>query len=357
MLKRFMKEKNGQASTMIIVLAVVVGIALAFFGYLKLTSQSQIENSEQGVDYVLEKVDTPPTMGTGKVGDGARKAIADGSSRKYYAMAAPKIKVSPDIAFHYYGVNEVVDIQAIPQEGNGYTPKAHFACEWAGIEYTGDSCNLKNVRLKVGENEIKVTLCDARKACADAAKTISVEYRDPMLIMHEEWSNYVVSGASGEWKYDEASKTIHSTKNVNWTGYWNPDDKELTDYTLTFKMAVTKNSGDDDAIGFTFRQTDNKNFYFLSLDNRTVNGGAVHSGIYKDVNGKRTRLVDLIPLKWETGKWINVKIQVEGTIIMVWIDGEMVTRIDDSSHKKGGYGPFSYSQAYAGYKDLQITFP
>jgi len=356
MFSKFLRSNQGNVIGYIIVLAVIIVGGYQFFVYMKLTSQSQVEDKTvPAINYVTGQTDeAPPATSTA-----GYEAITDKSKQYNGVMAPPKIEITPESKEYFYSVNDTVDVKATPIETGSYKPKEPLYCKWGGIKgYTGTSCEPgTKAKLDVGNNYIKVQMCDARKACAEEERKIFLGYRDPFLVMHEEWDNYVVSGTSGQWKYDSDTKTIYSTQNVDWSGYWNPKDVDLDNYEVSFKMRVSSPDTDDDSIGFTFRMKDTKNFYFFTLDNRDANGGtSYHSGLYKSVNGTKTRLVNLLPAKWTRNVWNDVKIRVEDSHIQVWLDGKLVADVTDTSNLKGGYGPFSLSQAYAQYKDLKITF-
>ena len=352
MIRKFTRSSEGNVVGYILVIAMALAIGYKFFLHLQLRAASSVE------DHTVATVDSVS-------GSSSQESVSQSVSRSYVmdeskqihgVLTSPIIKISPESDEYFYSYNDQVSIEAIPASGDGYVAKKPISCKWSGINYSGTSCQIESaVKLKVGDNHIEVTLCDSRRACAKQEKNIYLGYRDPLLVIHDEWDNYVLKGDSGEWKYDDKEKIIYSTKNVDWSGYWNPKDAELTDYEINFNMRVYKD-GDDDSIGFTFRMKDTKNFYFFTLDNRDLNGGTTyHSGLYKSVNGTKTRLVNLLPIKWERNNWNAVKIKVKGNHIQVWLDGSLVADVTDASNPKGGYGPFSYSQAYAQYKDLKVT--
>ncbi|PGK52454.1 hypothetical protein CN918_32230 [Priestia megaterium] len=356
MFSEFMRSNRGNVVVYIIVLAFIIFGGYQFFIHLKLISASNVEDKTvPAINYVTGQTDEPPPSTSTSGYD----AITDESQQYNGVMAPPKIDISPESTEYFYSVNDAVDVKALPIETGSYKPKEPLFCKWEGIKgYTGTSCtpNAK-AKLDVGNNYIKVKMCDARKACAEEERKIFLGYRDPFLVMHEEWDNYVLSGASGDWKYDSTNKIIYSTKNVDWSGYWNTKDANLTNYEVSFKMRVSSPDTDDDSIGFTFRMKDSKNFYFFTLDNRDSNGGtSYHSGLYKSVDGVKTRLVNLMPAKWIRNQWNDVNIRAEDSHIQVWLDGKLVADVIDTSNPKGGYGPFSLSQAYAQYKDLKIIF-
>lgn len=205
-----------------------------------------------------------------------------------------------------------------------------------------------------GEHTIKVMAKDPHGAFSEW-----VEYKfsaeSPLKNMFENWQNYIRNGgASGEWKYDASKNWIYSTQNVGWTGFYNPEDVVLKNYTISFDMAQTPKVSDDDNLGMTFRMKDLNNMYFLTFDNRTVNNGNIKSGLYKILNGKQTLLVDLMPMKWEPNVWDTFKIEARGNEIRVWKNGSLIVNYTDKTNPilDGAYGPFTVSQANGAFKNI-----
>ena len=201
-------------------------------------------------------------------------------------------------------------------------------------------------------------MCDAKGACAATSKTFSVLI-EPLASQIQRWTNYIkTGGASGEWKYNESTQEMYSTKNVGWTGFWNPSDVGLKNYIISYKMGVVP-TNDDDALGMTFRMKDLNNFYLLSIDQRGSNGGVggYHSGLYKFTNGSKKTLVDLSQIKWVGNTFDSYKIEVDGKRIKIWHKGDLVVDYVDntSPHLTGGWGPFTISQANARFKDIDFS--
>jgi hypothetical protein len=210
-----------------------------------------------------------------------------------------------------------------------------------------------------GTHTVQVRAVDQYGA-ASGWFTKTFDTKEPIKAMFEEWQNYIITGASGQWKYDEITKTIYSTQNVDWTGYWNPVDRALKDYKLTFKMGVTP-ANDDDVVGMGIRMQDTKNMYLVTVDKyypTLTNGvGGYHSGLYKIVNGSPRLLVDFKPLSWQPNQFMNVEIRTQGNRITVLIDGVKWADYTDASspYLSGAYGPMTISQANGVFKDLGIS--
>lgn len=184
-----------------------------------------------------------------------------------------------------------------------------------------------------------------------------VEYKfdtaSPMKTMFEEWTNYVISSTSGDWKYDVANDYIYTTKNVGWTGFHNPNDVYLTNYSLKWEQGVF-GDGDDDSIGMTFRMKDAQNFYFLAFDNASVNGGDIKGGIYKMTNGKMTRVVAINHF-WKHNVWEKMEVQVVGNVIKAKVNGTTYTYTDNTNpYLAGSFGPFTRSQAKGYFKQVTL---
>ena len=359
LIKKFKDEEDGKVVEFIMVLA-VIAIILAFTLPKThfLAKLGYKEKVEVGVDASLKEADPNADTKT------PAPPVSTQTTEEKYSLGGGLIAfmMTPTITAskpppYYYNESDKLSFKA-NFEGtlHGYEAEKPYTCKWKGyVGYNGNSCDPRvNTVIPIGGNSLSVTMCDARGVCGTTDQLFVTTYKDPLLIMHESWKNYVMSGASGQWKYDKNSNIIYTTQNVDWSGFWNPDDINLQDYDLSFKMMASSPDTDDDTIGLTFRMTDERNFYFFGMDNRNSNGGAVHSGLYKYVNGKRTLLVDLMPLRWERNVWNDVRIKVTGTVIEVWLDGNKIAEKVDTSHEKGGYGPFTVSQAYGKFKDLTV---
>lgn len=359
----FKKDERGNVVMYIVVLAVVM-LGLAAFSpqgkfYIKYWFEEKASSNQ---DKAMETMDG--TAGTSAPGSsigsgGGLVSLPPQGEQVSGILNPPTITVGPNNGPYTFSYNDNLTMKASANGAKHYVPKEPFVCKWEGFgTYSGSSCEPPSAeKFPLGRTTVKVTMCDQRKACASATKIIDVDYQDPLLTMHTTWTNYIQNGgASGQWQYDAASKTIYTTQNVNWTGYWNPADKTLQDYILRFKMTVDP-LNDDDVIGMTFRMKDTNNLYLLTVDRywEVGNGvGGYHSGLYKLVNGTKTQLADFKPLYWKAGKYMDVEISAIGNHIKVTIDGKVYADITDNSHLNGAYGPMTWSQAYGKFKDLSI---
>lgn len=216
--------------------------------------------------------------------------------------------------------------------------------DWSGVS--------KDNRYSNGTHTVKVRANDGRGGYSEWVEfTFSAE--SPMKTIFEQWENYIRSGSTGDWKYDSGQDIIYTTQNVNWTGYWNPADKSLKNYKLTWEQGVINQlagSGwtDDDTIGMTFRMQDKSNFYFVAFDN----GGNIPGGIYKMVNGTRTTLTS-IPHRWTDNKFDQLEVTVNGNQITVKVNGTTYTATD-STFSSGAYGPFTESQSHGTFKNVRL---
>lgn len=217
--------------------------------------------------------------------------------------------------------------------------------DWSGVSADNRYSN--------GTHTVKVRANDGRGGYSEWVEfTFSAE--SPMKTIFEQWTNYQRSGASGQWRYDSGTDTMYTTQNVGWSGFWNPDDKSLVNYQLSWQQAVINQSRsgfiDDDLIGMTFRMQDSQNFYFIGFDN----GGYMtyDKGVYKVVNGVYTKLIDF-NYEWTENQWDTISVKVEGNKITATVNGTTKS-VTDSTFSKGAYGPFTESQAYGTFKSVRL---
>jgi hypothetical protein len=277
-------------------------------------------------------------------------------------LKSPTLTSSPQAPFYFNYTNQL-SFKAEVSDGYGYEPTGPFTCEWSGYAgYSGNSCNpTTKATYALGSHDISVRICDARGACSKTNRTFEVITEPIASQIQRDWENYVKTGwgnESGEWKYDSAQQKMYSTKNVGWTGFWNPKDTNLKNYELEFDMTVSPNN-DDDALGMTFRMKDLNNMYILSIDRYYDIGngvGGFHSGLYKRVGSTQTRLVDLKSISWVPNTYAHYKIRVEGNDIIIWKDGSKIVDYTDNSSPitQGAWGPFSISQSNATFKNLSF---
>jgi hypothetical protein len=190
--------------------------------------------------------------------------------------------------------------------------------------------------------------------------------------IQQNWLNYPSS--IGKWNVASVNgKTaLGTTQNVDWTGYLNTNALQTTDSVFNFKMYQNE-TGDDDNMGWTFRHTytgnysdiKNHSFYVFISNGVNKNGSMIPSGLYKKTVGKYASQADmqlLAPVdhrraqKTEYNVSIDVKDEKDGTRIKIYIGGVLKANyLDTNPLEAGGYGPFSLSQAYAYFYDININ--
>ena len=179
------------------------------------------------------------------------------------------------------------------------------------------------------------------------------ETMSPLKAIFENWDNYIKTNSQyGEWRYDEVKDQIYSTKNVGWTGFWNPQDVVLQNYRISFEMGVMP-AHDNDNIGMSFRMQDLNNMYFFVLDQ----GNESHvypTGLYKVENGKVISLVDYRSFKWTANKWYPITIELVGNNIKIYHGSQLIINYTDNNKPflSGAYGPFTISQQNANFRNL-----
>lgn len=357
-MRRFIKDKEASVVEWIILLAIIAVVVFMTSPKLRFYvmywyEDKFVENVDLALDMEEDEGETP------LVPEEVTAFPVPKNDQVKGILKEPTILLSPSGPYIYH-YNHSIKLEAKDNGGNHYNIKEPLYCDWSGyVGYTGHSCTPDvTSEFSVGKHVVSVLMCDARGACGSTNVDFNVVYQDPLLTIHTEWDNYIKTGStSGQWQYDDATNQIYSTKNVGWTGYYNPEDKELKDYHFKFKMGVFDNF-DDDAIGWSFRIKDMSNMYYVSIDNREYNGGVGghHSGLYKLQNGVRTQLVGFGDLKWEHDEWMDVEIKAIDDRIIVILDGEKVADYSDHTDPllKGAYGPHTVSQANGYFKDLEV---
>ncbi|MGD0094339.1 MAG: alpha-L-arabinofuranosidase C-terminal domain-containing protein, partial [Planctomycetota bacterium] len=101
-------------------------------------------------------------------------------------------------------------------------------------------------------------------------------------------------------------------------------DPKWTDYTYTLK--ARKLSG---AEGFLimFRVQDDGTFIWWNLGG----WGNSHSSLERSFDGGRGPFAEEAPVKIETGRWYDIKIEVQGKTLRCYLDGKLITQATDST--------------------------
>jgi hypothetical protein len=167
------------------------------------------------------------------------------------------------------------------------------------------------------------------------------------------------------------------------SGWYNPDHKNFTDYSFSFKVQEV-NSGDDDMYGALFRfNPDTLSFYSFEMDAAVSRGGSGGTGvkgmaIYRNICTNPTQYgitrlsynkvqIAHLPEGWTYGanEIHEIKIQVSGRTIRVMVDGvEKFNVVDESPDAllQGAWGPLTQSQPntyfwdFESYKLMQQTY-
>lgn len=123
----------------------------------------------------------------------------------------------------------------------------------------------------------------------------------------------------GDWKVqDGAFRQSSTAENMRAT----TGDASWGDYTL--EVQARKISGQE---GFMvmFHTLDDNNYYWWNL------GGWMNQrhGVEKSVGGSKTIIGNEVAGSIETGRWYNIKIEVEGSRIRCYLDGKLIHDIQD----------------------------
>jgi hypothetical protein len=116
-----------------------------------------------------------------------------------------------------------------------------------------------------------------------------------------------------------------------------------------YRLQVTLQSGDDDAIGVMFRVQDSDNYYRFSWDSQRA-----YRRIVKREAGVFTLLAeDAVP--YVVGQSYNLEIVVQGTVITVSIDGTQVFFLNDVSLSNGGVALYSWANSASVFDDVVVV--
>jgi len=105
----------------------------------------------------------------------------------------------------------------------------------------------------------------------------------------------------------------------------NYKDVELS---VSFKAVAGKK---DQGGGFVWRYQDHDNYYICRMNPLEDN-----YRVYKVVNGKRTQLGGKEDIKVPTGEWHKLKVEVKGSKMEGYLDGEKMWEITDDTYQNAG---------------------
>lgn len=205
------------------------------------------------------------------------------------------------------------------------------------------------------------------------------------------WVNY--PGTSYGFNYDAgwqlAGDAIQTTKNVNWTGYWDPQYTWVTDAIYEFDMTY---GGHQDPMGWTIRMNKNGNSYsyyaievapgastlcVARIDSWVPGNYATHGGplYHRMINGQDGTYGDAGQYGQATsyqgarGQILGVpvvipsvnghyKIENTGNNIKVYKDGVLYINVTDNSGsalRRGSFGPYTCSQFTTSFRNMKVT--
>jgi hypothetical protein len=174
------------------------------------------------------------------------------------------------------------------------------------------------------------------------------------------------------WTYDAAADSVKGDLNTNWSGAYNKNHVNLTDYAFEADLGVFGRAGDNDAIGLSFRVKPNADgtmkMYYVVMD-RNGDPGTGISGLKlaKIKNGPATgafswpwtgtQLATLRTEGWTEDTWYHFKVEVAGTRIRIWVDGDLLCDIvdNDPDMASGAFGPTNLSQIGCSFKNFTMT--
>ncbi len=203
--------------------------------------------------------------------------------------------------------------------------------------------------------------------------SISTNNADASVI----FNNWGRIGYPGQWSVVNVggTSTIQNAENTaNYTGFYYPDSYEYTDMEIEFDNRST--DADDDFMGCMFRfnltkdsadsRSKEATAYIFALDKHD-NGGGITNGSYngllkitkKPFAHANVEVLKNIPnVTWTRNTWAHYKIVVKGNNIKIYQNNNLIIDYTDTSAtaiKSGSYGLFSYSQAYAQYKNFSVV--
>ncbi len=210
-------------------------------------------------------------------------------------------------------------------------------------------------------------------------------------VIFNTWEKYPkISGANFQANWQLSGNQIYTTANVHWTGFWNREAENDSDYTIEFDVM----NGDQDPLGFTFRMneigTNQYAFYGVELDtmhrtltlgkitswipnaNDQMHGGPIyhttisacdgyysnytsvsHAGALSHCQGSRLTYKNY---SFQQGTWYRVKIEAYGNNIKIYVNNSLMIDYTDTKSPllDGGYGPYTASDPDGHFRNVEI---
>lgn len=101
-------------------------------------------------------------------------------------------------------------------------------------------------------------------------------------------------------------------------------DSSWSDYTLSLKARKT---GGAEGMLIMFGTQDDDNFYWWNLGG----WGNTQTAIEKSVGGSRSVIGSTAPVSIETGKWYDIRVELSGTNIRLYLDDKLIHEVNDDS--------------------------
>jgi len=150
----------------------------------------------------------------------------------------------------------------------------------------------------------------------------------------------------GEWsviKGEYAQEDIEYTTTATYETYTRSffGNEDWTDYTIEAKVRIEEGGPTAPIIGIFFRvteKTETGDYYYFRLDQRAAEGPAL-------IKSPNTILQENMAKPCEIGTDYILKVEVDGSNIKCYIDGELEIELDDNSFESGaiGVGTFNAS--------------
>ena len=115
-----------------------------------------------------------------------------------------------------------------------------------------------------------------------------------------------------------------------------------------YRLTLTVRSDDDDAVGVMFRVQDSDNYYRFSWDKQRN-----YRRLVKRENGVFSLLAS-DAVSYVSGTSYQLEVQVQGGLLEVSIDGNLIFSVVDSSFSNGSVALYSWANAGAFFDDIQI---
>jgi pectate lyase len=218
-------------------------------------------------------------------------------------------------------------------------------------------CNISiQVQILKSKRRVKVMKC-RKKLCGIVATSLLMGVAVPQqatFASESYFSDDFESGSQnwnvekGSWNLVSDGSQVFSQTSKKTEAIATRGDKSWTDYSVKADVKVIDFNGSNKTL-LCGRYTDAKNYYAVSLSNK--NGGTVE--LKKKVNGSN-KTISKASVAIEAGSIYNVKLEMVGTTIKVYINDALLFEKVDSSLSKGEVGLIA-SKVSATYDNVKVT--